>query len=136
MVFKVAEAQQVVSKSDSLPELNHCSSAIQASRSGLQSLSTNPVSPYSSLEPITSGDYNQRILNAINAKRPFFLRYWAPSSVRYSQSVFKMTSLLVGSVFATIYFTNAIVVYEKEQKVLKLLEERRELKSRIDLAIS
>lgn len=38
-----------------------------------------------------------------------------------------MGALLIGSVIAAVYASNAMVVYEKEQKVLSLLEKRREL---------
>jgi hypothetical protein len=37
---------------------------------------------------------------------------------------------MVSSVILAVYLTNAVVVYEKEQKVLRLLEQRKDLLAR------
>lgn len=99
-------------------------------QTSLVPLTSDPASPYSQELPVTSGDLNQRILNRLNKKRPFYLRYWAPSTIRKTAAATKITGLLLFSVVLTVYLTNAAVVYKKEQTILELLNKRKELRSR------
>ncbi len=83
-------------------------------------LSNDPKSPYSAIEPATTGDYSQRIKNSL-----------PPLTYQVSRPV-KLGLVLVSAAFLAVFSTNAMVVYKKEQKVQDLLKIREELRKSID----
>ncbi|KAL2914327.1 hypothetical protein HK105_206099 [Polyrhizophydium stewartii] len=89
------------------------------------------VSPYFSPdnEPVTSGDYEQRIKDTIKHEQrmtPPWMRWGSryPTMMsRAKSTMFIATTLVVTSSFM-IYLANAYVVMQKERRINELLEER------------
>lgn len=84
-------------------------------RSNLPSLTKDAKSAYFSKTgiPVTSGEYAQRVQNALNVKRPYIFSLANASTLRWTSSVVSMGTLLVTGVIFAVYLTNAVVVYDK-----------------------
>jgi hypothetical protein len=96
-------------------------------QSSLPPVVTNPNSPYYSATgaPVTTGDYEQRVQNVLKLtqKRRFRL------SFNWRVSPYFVGGFLVASTTAAVYFSNVLIVYEKERLVEQLLNERARLRS-------
>ncbi|KAJ3276343.1 hypothetical protein HDV01_004966 [Terramyces sp. JEL0728] len=93
-------------------------------QSFLKPIVLNPNSPYYSETgiPKTTGDYQQRVKNTFGIKPPA----WYKVPFRQNQ-IFIGASILFGTTVA-VFFSNAAIVYGKENKVELLLKERDRLR--------
>jgi hypothetical protein len=116
-----------IAKLPSKPETNQTLQNTRQQRSTLPPVVTNPNSPYYSETgiPQTTGDYEQRVQNVVKmaSKRKFRL------SFNWRVSPYFVGGFLLSATTAAVYFTNVLMVYEKERLLEKLLEERKRLRS-------
>ena len=92
--------------------------SLQEWRSGkLPSIAeTNKAYP-THLPPVTALDYESRIQKSLK-------KTVVSSRLKYTMSVFRISSIILGSVMATVYAANAIIVYDKETYLEELIRKR------------
>jgi hypothetical protein len=83
----------------------------------LKPIVNDPNSPYYSSDgqPVTSGDYRQRVLNMIKLPRR-----------RSFHSLFVGTFLVVGTI-SSVYCSSILILYQKEEQLDGLIKEKKRL---------
>lgn len=82
-----------------------------------------PIAYRLDLPPVTSGDAQARIKAKYGLADPTVIKTRA-----YRKSAITNALIMVGGVFASVFLANAIVVYEKEAKILNLITQRSTLR--------
>lgn len=73
------------------------------------------------LPPVTAMDYESRIQSLLTNTTVLHSR------AKYTWTVFRVASIILGSVMTTVYAANVIIVYDKETYIKDLIKKRDEL---------
>jgi hypothetical protein len=87
-----------------------------------------PVSPTEAakayprhLPPVTAMDYESRIQASLKNTKSFNTR------IKYTMTLFRIASIILGSVISTVYVGNVIIVNDKEAYIKELIKKRDDL---------
>ena len=104
--------------------------------SHLPKLTTNPKSAYFSAdgEPVTSGEYAQRVKNLIAAKRSF--SPWPQIGMGKRWPAARAAIVLAFGVFFALYSSNAVSVWSKEAQIKAMIKYKNELIERKQILLN